>query len=100
MIIAALLYILLFAAFAAMIYAWITPASAGMTGLAGSGTVGGIIGYIYGSYSYGIQYLDALIGGTNENGGILLFGLILFIAVMILNALSDLARNRPIRLIH
>lgn len=95
-----ILYLLIFAGFGAMIYAWFTPASATMTGLGGSATVGGIAGYVLGSYTYGEKYIEALILGTNQNGQILLVGLILFIAVMILNALSDLAKHRPIRLIH
>ena len=95
-----LLYILIFSAFFAMLYAWITPASASMVGLGGSATAGGIIGYIVGAYTYGETYLEAIIMGTNENGQVLLFGLLLFIVVMVLNALSDLARDRPIRLIH
>ena len=95
-----LLYILLFGAFFAMMYAWLTPETASMTGLAGSGTLGGFIGYIVGAYTWGEQYLEALILGTNENGQVLLFGLILFLLVMVFNALSDLAKDRPIRLIH
>ncbi len=95
-----LLYIAIFAAFFAMMYAWLTPASATMTGLGGSATIGGIFGYAIGAYTYGEQYIEALILGTNQNGQILLFGLLLFIAVMVMNALSDLARHKPIRLIH
>ena len=99
MILLWILYILIFSGFFAMMYAWLTPATASMTGLTGSGVVGGVFGYAIGTYTFGERYIEAVVLGTNAAGQLLLVGLSLFIAVMVLNALTDLAKHRPIRLV-
>ena len=92
------LYLLLFGAFFGMIYAWYTGTTATFSGMTATGIIGAITGYLVNLYTNGINLLYYVILSTST-GVFLMFSMSALIFVFIINALSDLTKDRPIRLV-
>ncbi len=96
-----LLMILIYGFLFMQLYSWLTPADATLSKLGLSGASGGIIGYIIDRTAEGSEVINAAWNGAyGANGYFLVFSLVLFTLVMMSNALSDITKNRPVRLIH
>ena len=96
-----ILILIIFGFFGMQLYSWTTSSNAGLTGMAASGIGGGFFGYIIDTYTRSsIVLTNCWDGAYGTNGYFTVFSIILFVIAMLINAFSDLIKNKPIRLIH